>query len=324
MSHIIKFLLCISCLGLAVPLLSQINVGSEELVKLKPGKIDSADLERLKKTETVFVCGVDVDPEIWKKTLEEVWTLTPLKVVPVNEFSLEDYDEARTSFFTINGVSTTVSNMNSGFSYDTEHQYLHLWMHDSKAKKKDRKKTFCRIELSTRSQGISTALSMESSRDQMLMIMYQTGFFDNWHLGFIKVYLQVVNQALSANTEHWLYNSDKKNPAAKKMAKATLFVPQYMMRQNEKFTGKEKPSLTKQAMFKDYPFPYQVLPAAELSDLILKKEGLYVLLYVISSTNAYVTVFDTHKGSVVYSDYQPGTYNAKSKDLKPLTKAIQN
>ena len=90
-----------------------------------------------------------------------------------------------------------------------------------------------------------------------------------------------------------------------------------------KFTGDESKKHEEKDIFEDYTLKYKLLPMKELSDKILTdKTPFYYMVYIKSSTDKFVTVYNAATSEIIYSVYTTTSYNLKSSDLKDLQKTI--
>ncbi len=307
-------------------LVAQIGVGPIEQVKLKPGKFQQEDIDRLKATETIFVCRNDDNVEQLQDVFREVWTITDLKVVPFS--ALDSVDFTGKSVFSIAGLNKHMTYYREGrfgpypsMEGDITHVYLQLWMMGEGKKRKPEKKSFCRIELHPRY--IDYVKITSGNEDERVTYLYTEADLKNWKTGFLKNYLKVVNDLLEKSEERWLYENEKNNPELRNLARDTLFVVDYALVRFKAFTGDESQRLDESEVFSKYPYPYKLLSTDVLNQKILaSRKPFYYMVYVKSSTDKYVYVFNSKTGQVVYSYYKGPSYNLKDSDLKELARSI--
>ncbi len=298
----------------------QIAVGPIEMVKLKSGEFELSDLKKLKSSKTIFVYRPGDNLQELKSAVEDVWTVTEISFVPYSTFKTSNIDGF--SILSIAGVNTNVTNMSSGMNYDHTHIYLQLWMMGKNKRGKPEKKSFCRIDLHPEGKFFGEMPSGANS--DALDYVYNDGVFRNWHPGFIRNQLQVVNQYLSDNSERWLYDNESKNSEVKQLAKNKLYVVDYALMDFNKFNGDESKRLDEAKIFKGYPYDYELINAKALSDkIIASNDPFYYLMYVKSSTDKYITVYNSKTGKIVYTKYSPASYKVKDDDLKDLAKAVK-
>lgn len=299
---------------------AQINVGPLELVKMNPGNFSKEALTKFKSSKTVFVYRENDDIAKLELAIKEVWKVTEISFVAFSKMNTINLEN--TSIFSIRGVNTTTSNMSSGMNYDNTHIYLSLWMQGKSNKGKNTTEFYSRVELHPTSVDYSKVTGSRSK--DALEYLYNDGQLKNWNVGFLKIYLKNVNDLLTDETERWLFQTDKKNPEAKKLQTKTLYVPNYALVDYAMMTGDESKRLEEDNIFKSYPYKYELIDSDELSKKIIdSKEPFYYMVYTKSSTDKYITVYNSQTGAIVYSKYKPLSYNLKDSDLKDLAKSVK-
>lgn len=296
----------------------QINVGSIEQVKFKPGKLDQEDLNGLKESKTIFLYRESdkENLESFKSALKEAWNYTELEFVAYNEFSTNDYDKSY-SFFTIGGVHKAIMS-SSGMSLDHVHVYLTLWKNNGKEDK-----TYCRIELYTSFSTYLSAMKFGSNEKRMEKFLYDESSIHNWNTLYLKNALQFVSDKLENDTEHWLFESNVYSDMSV-LSKSTLYIPKYTLIRFAPMTGDESKRHDAEKLLKNYPYPHEIVPMDELLDRAKDSdEPFYYLSYIKSNTDKFITIVNGVTGEILYSDYSGGSYNIKSKDFKSIAKAIK-
>ena len=274
---------------------AQIGVGSKEMVKMKPGKFKKEDLKLLKSSKTIFLYDKDDDVEKLKKAIKPVWKITPISFVSYKDFN--NLNLENTSVFSSKGFTTNVYN-SGALSRSHSHGYLNLWLNVKNKKGKIKRKSFCRVELHDSNE--------------------------NWEPGFIRAYLANVNDLLEKESERWLYLSESK-PELNELKNNTLYIPDYVLTKFNAFTGDTSKKHNVEDIMKSYPYDYKIIKTTELSDKILvsDRNPIYFLVYVKSSTDKYVSIYNSKTGKLVYSDYKGIQYNLNKSDFKKLAKAIK-
>lgn len=288
-------------------------------MKLNSGTFDKEDLEILKSTKTVFLYRADDDVEALEEAIQSVWTYTEISFIPYNEYKSIDFDN--TSVFSISGINTNTMNTSSGMNYDNTKVYLNLWMMVTNKKGKQEKKSFCRIELHPTFKDYSYFTS--GKKNNAFEYAYTNATLKNWKPVFLKAYLKNVNDLLTNQTERWLYANDQTDEL-KKLAKNTLYIPDYLFVKFNAMTGDESSRLNVDKIMKSYPFKYEVMSADELSEKALKSsEPMYFIVYVKSSTDKYLAVYNSETGDMLYGTYKGVSYNVKKSDFKNLAQQIR-
>ncbi|MGP8214342.1 MAG: hypothetical protein ACLQQ4_02130 [Bacteroidia bacterium] len=118
----------------------------------------------------------------------------------------------------------------------------------------------------------------------------------NWGPGFIKNYIQIMNQLLSSTQNGGIAVNAE---SIKKVKTDTLFVVDFL-RGFPQSSGKYKEKDIKD-LFKEYQLPYEIVSSDELNDKILNaKKDMYYLTY-IHNTGAAVYVINGFTGEVVWA-----------------------
>lgn len=295
------------------------------------------EIPRLKQGIT-YVAMKDTASTI-AQTYKEVfryWTCS--KVVFIQHKDILEYISPDASFFTIGGFTTTSTfthmtnsgGTRPGLSYSTTNIYLELWVCDAKQlekwknrkKKKDElpesvKKIIGRIELYT---DFPTLAFPEKIYDAD----YDgNGHIRNWGLGYLKIYLQLLMGLLEKGAEHSLYKGSSDTKQLRNLKKQTLYVPDYVLIKFNMFNGDESKRHEEKEILGDYKWPYQLIENEALNKKIMEEQQqIYFLVYVRSSTDKYISVFNSQTGDLIYTKYKPASYNIKDDDLKDLADEI--
>jgi hypothetical protein len=76
---------------------------------------------------------------------------------------------------------------------------------------------------------------------------------------------------------------------------------------------------------KKYDYRYKIVSAKELSQKILESEDpVYFLVYVKSSTDKFIAIYNSENGDILYSNWKGASYNVKSSDFKDISKTIRS
>jgi hypothetical protein len=137
-------------------------------------------------------------------------------------------------------------------------------------------------------------------------------------------YLQLkqVITDLSNNIGRSNYEDYAKKEVLKKLAKETLYIPEYTLTKFNSFTGDESERHNEKELFSKYNFKYKVISNDELNRMVLKKEPAFILEYVKNSNHKNIKVYHTIEG-LAYFRFSYNTYNLKPKDLARLTTKIK-
>lgn len=304
---------------------SQINVGTNEKVKSDPGEFDEKDLKKLKSTTTIFLYRKDDDIDRLKEAIEPIWNVTDIKFMPHEYIDEIDFDEH--SILSISGYSKVTIRRNSkGREVKTQngYYYLKLWMKDNDEDGNTTNKTFCRIDLHPTFKDFEFLVD-KNNKNKVFDYLYTKATLKNWQPGFLKVYLQNVNDLLKNGNTQWLYGNEEKNQNLKNLANETLYVVDYTLVKFNMFSGDESSRHSEKKIMKKYPYNYELLNAEEISDKILESDSkpIYFLVFIKSSTDKYVAIYEGNTGEILYRKYSPISYNFKKNDMKDIARLIQ-
>lgn len=146
----------------------------------------------------------------------------------------------------------------------------------------------------------------------------------NYQIGYLKNYLQNINDHLANNESTWMYDTDYDKVKIKALAKSTLYIPEYL-KVKSIWGYKDEERANPDELFKDYDYKYEFISDDALNSKILKggTEDFYYLMYTKINGQKLVTVINGRTGEIIYKDYQTMSYSLKPKDLKALSKAIK-
>ena len=157
--------------------------------------------------------------------------------------------------------------------------------------------------------------------DHMKQVILEGDFF-NYEPGFIVSYLRLFNDYLLAGKEKEPYENIGEPMSFLKQK--PLYVPDYVLERFNKFKGFKGDKFDEQELMKDYEYKYEMVSSEELNDLILKAEAdVYFYTFIRGTTDAYHTITNGLTGEVLYSKYDPLTYNISDKDFKKISDKIE-
>lgn len=329
---------------------AQINVGSIQLTRLEAGKFETEDMKDLREAETLFIMRSENEDNIkeWQTMLDEVWTINKITAIKRSEISnyIEVSNKNSYAFLGLEGHATTVQT--KSISYVVSHYYLHLSMlgdempySGKELRRLEHKgevptpryevRSFAKIAIYPDGSVMGLAeefrysfsLNDQQKTDHM-EYLYDEAYFYNWELGFMKNSLQEVNRVLNNDETRWMFSEIVNDAQIKKLRQETLFVPDYVLVKFNKFNGNEDNKHDREQLFKNYKYRYELIDGDELSAKILEeKEPFYYFNYVRSSTDAFYTITNSNTGEIIYSDYDPVTYNIKPKNIKAISRTIE-
>ncbi|WP_055437268.1 hypothetical protein [Lacinutrix algicola] len=321
---------------------AQVSVGPRHVGKSK--KFPKERLAKFKGTETIFVLSDVIDINDYKKILDDSWSITPYKLIYRKDFNLLDYTEANYSFANLEGYHVTKT-MESGAELEYLYIYINFFMLDGEGLKeglskldksswrykKKYEKTFeankeklARVDLFPKDTFLPTALKSESS--VIMDTIYSKDVFYNYKSGFLKNYFQKVNNQLKEGEEYWMYENDFL-PELKKLAKKTLYIPNYhLIKYNPWKMSSEKDEDKFTEVFENYDHKFEFQDEKEIDRRILAGEEFYYLRYVRVNSQKFVHIVNSKTGEIVYRNYVAGmlsSYNLKSRHIKDINSKIK-
>lgn len=309
-------------------------------------------LDRFKDTETIFILSNAYETKVYDDILKQTWTVTPYKIVKIEDFDPLDYLDGKNSFAMLDG--NVVIKKNTSYL----HSYMSFFMFDQEDKVKEiekfKKKTGKKrdeydlmrenritiadfflyknqdfIQKNEHKNPFRTYRSIENDKFRMVKYlqdeMYmENSVFHNYNPGFLKNYFQKVNALITDGTPYGLYGGAC-TPEVKQLKDKTLYVPQYVgLKYNSlSRTETDKTQENKVKLFEDYKYSYEYIDTDQLSDRIMAGEELYYLRYVMENAQKYVQVVNSKTGEIVYKNYHPMSYNLNEGNIEEIRKAIE-
>ena len=332
-------LLGLFCLLFTFQSYSQISIAPRHIGRLS--RFENNELSKFKNTETIFVLSSFYSKDVYEKILKESWTVTPFKVVDLEDFEQKDYFSSQYSIVAIGGLTRTVeSTKMSTVStyvyvdfkiYDGENIRKEVGELSSKIGKKKRKKKTAIIKYNNTYNIARFYLFPKKVyvfRDEGIdnNEIYTDDVFFNYNPGFLKNYFQKINSLIENNESYWMYEKEYL-PALKALAKKPLYIPSYISIKYNGVKGEneERDHEYIDAMFKKYDYDYTIISDQELSDKIMKnEEEFYYLRYARENVERFLQVVNSRTGEVVYRDYIAGIgYKIKSKHISSLSSKIK-
>ena len=317
---------------------AQISVGPKHAGK--PGKFKKEDIEKFKKTKTIFVLSNQYEKGVYEDILKASWTVTPFEVVPASEFNFKDYLKDEYSIASLRGHRLDRVTK-SGALVQYLHMYLEVNMYQNEAltkklkqnagkKEKKLKKiidkhkiSFARFELFPKDDFIKTAL-ISSNKEIMAATLNDDVFF-NYKPGMLKNYLQKTNRLLQDEEIYWMYE-DEQLSELKNLTTQTLYIPSYTKTKYNAFTlsDKKQDESKIEKLYANYEFAHEFISDEKLNSKILENEEFYYLRYVRVNSQKFIEIVNSKTGEVIYRNYETGlAYNLKPKHIKELNKDIK-
>lgn len=308
----------------------QVNVGTATHPndKNKGGRFEKGDIEAVKKTTTVCVLQDKDKSKIseYEKAAEQVWTFNKIEFTTVSE-SGKYTDKTGYSFITFTGIEGSVSNAKGDEIYVADY-FLRFWYPFENKKGKIIEKTIARIELYSDLRfldiNVEEYIKMDKN-DQERVLFSDKAVYHNLSPGYIKCYLAVINKYLNEEKIHFTAVEEIDPVLLKELSKDTLFVPEFVLNREGPARGKVSDELE---LFSKYEFNYKLVSSDFISTKSLNaKKNTFILSYVYSSGQRFLTIYEVSKGTIVYSAYEipsfKGINGSTSGDFNKISKKIK-
>lgn len=320
--------------------------------------------KKFKSTTTIFILSNQFKKEEYERILKESWTVTPFKVLSIEEFDYnnflsESYSFAHLRAFSQDGSSTFfVNNIINFYLLDVKK------INEKVAKVKVDPKKFIKliitnklnigaihlfanteflasinktfgsgggVKLMAGSSDFSTDQiknpKISKSDEEMIRKVYNDNIYKNYSLGMLKNYFQNVNDLIEKES-YFDLKEVSKSPELKNLKKEILYVPDYnkVTYKPSKFVDEAISEKGLSGLFQDYKGKYEFISSSALDAKILSGEPIYYLRYVRVNSRKYFQVVNAKSGEAIYKEFAAGmgTYNIESQDFKDLYKNISN
>lgn len=297
---------------------AQVSVGRSFIGPFKDFR--KGEYELIKSKTTVFVvAGFDIKE--FEEVAKKVWTLNPYIVISEAEYAAHnsDYINEKYAIWQVQGFIRSVT---SSKGFTTEYLYVYYrYFYPTDIKEKKGKLKYDENEIASVFLSGNTDAAWEMISSKNFGNLQQDLY--NYQLGYVKNYLQCVNDLLADGGFSFVYDTDYDKKKVKALAKATLYVPDYfksMSKWGWRDEEREKP----EELFEKYPYKYEFIDNNELSEKILNaSEDFYYVSYTRVNGQKLITVTNGKTGDIFYRDYQTFSYKVKSKDIAEIAKAIK-
>lgn len=203
----------------------------------------------------------------------------------------------------------------------TEKTYLNLllWMVNG-----DEKDVFARVNLfPTADTYRKASVFADTDINELSRYAYEQSKFRNWNIAYLKNALQTIEKYIRNGENRWSFVSEKTSEVSK-LQKEVLYVTEEFLIQTNRFNVREAHSISKDELFKKYPYEIKVVTQKELDRLVANaKEPIYYIQYIKANTDQFINVMNGLTGDIIYAEYSAMAHKLKSKDLKKLAKAIR-
>lgn len=299
--------------------IAQVSIGKSKIGAFKDFK--KGEYALIKKKHTYFVVD-DIPLQEFEDIVEGVWTINPYTVISREEFSnnTAKYITESNAIWQMSG-SVRTSTSQSGMT--TEYLYVYYeYYYPEDIKEKKGKLNWDKSEIA--------AIFMSGNLEAM-WAMIRNGQFGNlendlyhYKAGYLRNYIQYVNDNLANDGYSFAYDTDYDKTKIKKLAKTTLYVPDYI-KMKTPWGWSEEEREDPNELFKKYPYKYEFISDDALNEKIMagSKEDFYYLCYTKVNGQKMIAVINGKNGDIIYKDYQTMSYQLKTKDITELASKIK-
>jgi hypothetical protein len=282
-----------------------------------------AEVAKIKQGTTFFAMSDPSSPKgkAFTDAIKKMWTLSKVECIKYTD--VEKNIAPNNSFVTI-GANMTTSN--STASSTESRIYIELWTTNGRYNYDPKKrKHFNQADkiVVTTIELFADSYAQNNPSSLYKMDYDAEGHLKNWSPGILANYLQqltaLLNKAEIRQADAPFLNKEE----IKKMASATLFIPDYTMIRFSKNSDDETKKYEEKEIFDGFTQSYKVIPNAELSDKILNGTPVYYLLFIKTNSGKFITVTNSQTGEIIYSANSNSAANLKSSDLKEIQNILR-
>ena len=321
MISIKKLLLIAVCLFYSLTIFAQVTFKGK-------GDINEEEFTTFKNTITLFTLQYKDYNELEKynEAIRTTWNVTPFLIIKPDELS-KYAGKPGYSFFDFNGYIQSVGNTTVvRFFYSLKMPYF------KKSGKQGDDITLGEITVypdnKTLFAAIGSPFSFKGAKrkaEEMISFLYNDAILYNWSPGMLKGYLKQLNNGILSRKERKLFFEMEEKTKLAALTKDTLYVPDYVKLRFNMFTASEKVDEEKgENLSEAYNYPIKFVPVKTLNELILKKgSNINYLVFTKSSSDKFISVYNSYSNEMLYQNYTPISYNFKNSDLNKLRKLIK-
>lgn len=321
-------------------------------------KIGDKDFEHFYKTTTVFLFSNVYDTSVYEEVLKQSWTVTPYKIVAIDDFDLSNYLDGFYSFVSIGALKIDRQKSNN-LNVLSLYCFFDVYMFNENEKIKELVKLSKKSEMKIKnynvmvenkinlarfylypkaefidkiykesisySRTIKALFSESQPKGEGAKALINEEMFYNYKPGFLVNYFQKVSQLLKDKQTNWMYAKEAKEELAD-LKTETLYIPEYLNVKYDPWTlrDSDKTEDEKIKLFSKYNYKFQYITDAEINKKILNTEKFYYLRYVRTNAERFLQVINSKTGEIVYSDYITGlSYQLKADHIEDLSDKIK-
>ncbi|WP_196889648.1 hypothetical protein [Aureivirga sp. CE67] len=322
--------------------IAQVSVARNHLKK--PKKVKTKAFEKFKKSTTIFVLSNLHSKEEYEKILNEVWTVTPFKVVNEADYNYKDYYFGDYSIFGLATRSYRYRGKYGGLHVFNQ-SYLKLYVFNTKSSLKEiandnkTEEEFLKNLKKVKTHEIGLILLNSAgefkeqiynglTREDIRQIIFNDSFSTNNTLGYFRNNLQKINTLLLEEQNHYLLDSDSNPEELMKLSSDTLYIPEFIKNyyRSSIYRLPKDDSLLKvitDDFEENYDFNFKIVTKEIIDQKILNKEPIYYLRFVSTNGNLFTHIVNAQTGEPIYRQYKKLSFILRKKNIKKINKAIE-
>ncbi|MDX2173673.1 MAG: hypothetical protein SFY56_11175 [Bacteroidota bacterium] len=300
--------------------LSQVAVGDGYFGTGSVGSLNDDDIERLKKTTTLFVVPNHEKDKLeeYRNAITPIWFFNPIDFLTEDEVASYKKKPGEYSYFFVD-IYYIPYRGDLFYNFGYHLPYLHKG-------KKERLLRVAYIPLYTEFKAYQVKVNNIKEPDKEIMEAYNSCTVYNFTPAHMKCFLSVVSANLLGKTTHWIQNENEVIDDTKTLtdlSNDTLFIPNYV-NSNPNNLDESYGIAGEKELMKDYKFKYKFLNAEEFENKIVnstKPMFVFTYSYVHNNQKSY-TILNPRSGQIIYSHFEMNN-KISSKDFSKISKKIE-
>lgn len=298
---------------------SQVCVGDSSYFNESSKKNKQSDIDRIKNKKTIFVLPDFYSLSDYDKILSDTWKINSYEII-----TNEEYEKNRTKYNLTNNLIASylgyslVTERNSVAT--TEHIFFYIdFAIIDKINEKKKKITYdC-----TRIAAANFSLDYPQLRNDKIGKYgdAKPKHLYNFKLGYLKNYLQKINNDLSRNANFNCYDEFVNKEKLRELQSKKLIFTDEIVRKDVTIGSRNDRELNE--LLSEYKYDHEVISIDELNKRILNNEEFYYFTYTQINAKKIMTITNSKTGEVIYNYMNRMSFTIKEKDFKQVYKEIE-
>lgn len=314
-----NFYLTITIL-LLIPIstIAQTRVGSFNFAEYKFKNLNTKTLNRFNNKTTKFILPEFYSKSSYENLLKEVWNVTPYEIVSQKDFNENEVkvDDVLAQFLSLTITKTTKSGSVVHYLYNILD--FHVVDKLRKSSRRNPLKWYSsKIGTIYFTPGIELREQVNDRAKEL------TGDLLNFRLGYLKNYLQLMNNSIKNKISINLYD-DFSKPELSKLKTKILYIDKNFIYGYNAWTISKKKSPDIDELMSNYSYKYEFIEYENLEKMIMNKDtpDFYYFMYNQINSNKILNIINGKTGEIIYQEHSTISYNLKPKDFKTLSSEI--